>query len=123
ILHERDHTRRFEWEARLGLAKGELTRLVMESEPARHAASGQVPERQVWQAIGSQLGLTEPEALALQQDFWACEQLDTAFVQFIAALRPRFKIGVLSNAWSEARSFHNARFQFDTWVDEAVYSA
>lgn len=123
LLHERDHTRRFEWEARLGLAKGQLTRLVMESQPAAHAASGEVAERQVWQAVGSQLGLTYTQTLALQQDFWACEQMDTALVQFIAALRPRYKIGVLSNAWSEARAFHNAKFRFNTWVDAAVYSA
>jgi putative hydrolase of the HAD superfamily len=123
LLRERDHTRRFEWEARLGLAQGQLTRLVMESRPAAQAASGAVSERRVWQAVGRQLGLTETQVLALQQDFWACEQMDTAMVQFVTALRPRYKIGVLSNAWSEARAFHNARFKFDTWVDVAVYSA
>jgi len=123
ILHERDHTKRFEWEARLGLAKGQLTRLVMDSEPAAHAASGEISEPQVWQAVGSRLGLTEAQTLELQHDFWACEQMDTALVQFMAALRPRYKIGILSNAWSEVRSFHNAKFKFNTWVDVAVYSA
>jgi HAD superfamily hydrolase (TIGR01509 family) len=123
ILHEGDHAKRFEWEVRLGLAKGQLTRLVLDSGPAARAASGEVSERQVWQAVGNQLGLTESQTLALQHDFWACEEVDAAFVQFIAKLRPRYKIGILSNAWSEARSFHNAKFEFNTWVDVAVYSA
>lgn len=123
ILHERDYTRRAEWETRLGLAPGQLTRLVQASEPAALAASGQVLERQVWQAVGNQLGLNETQILELQRDFWSSEQLDLPLVQFIQSLRPRYKIGILSNAWSEARSFHNAKFKMNTWVDAAVYSA
>jgi epoxide hydrolase-like predicted phosphatase len=44
-------------------------------------------------------------------------------VEFIQSLRPRYKIGILSNAWSDARLFHNSRFKMNTWVDAAVYSA
>jgi hypothetical protein len=47
ILHEKDHAKRFVWESRLGLPQGELTRLVLDSEPAARAASGQVAEREV----------------------------------------------------------------------------
>jgi epoxide hydrolase-like predicted phosphatase len=123
ILHEKDHTKRYEWEARLGLSQGELTRLVLDSEPAAHAASGQVTEREVWRAVGRRLGLVDAQILELQRDFWSSEQLDLVFVGFLQSLRPRYKIGILSNAWSEARTFHNARFGFSTWVDAAVYSA
>jgi glucose-1-phosphatase len=123
ILHEKDHTKRFEWEARLGLSQGELTRLVLGSEPAARAASGQVSERAVWQAVGSSLGLADNQTLELQRDFWSSEQLDPELVRFLQSLRPRYKIGILSNAWSDARTIHNARFKFDAWVDAAVYSA
>ncbi len=123
ILHERDYTQRIEWETRLGLPPGQLTRLVLDSEPAAHAASGQVTERQVWQAVGAQLGLDEAHILELQRDFWSSEQLDITLVRFIQRLRPRCKIGILSNAWSDARSFHDAKFKMNTWVDVAVYSA
>lgn len=123
ILREKDLAKRFEWDKRLGLAPGQLTRLVLDSEPAAHAASGEVSERQVWQAIGTQLGLDDAQILELQRDFWSGEQLETALVQFIQSLRPRYKIGILSNAWSDARFFHNTRFKMNTWVDVAVYSA
>jgi len=123
ILHERDHAKRIEWETRLGLPPGQLARLVLDSEPAAHAASGQVTERQVWQAVGVQLGLDEAQTLELQRDFWSSEQLDITLVQFVQGLRPRYKVGILSNAWSEARSFHNAKFKMNTWVDVQVYSA
>jgi epoxide hydrolase-like predicted phosphatase len=123
ILLEKDHTRRFVWEARLGLPKGQLTRLVVDSEPAAHAASGQVAEREVWQAVGRTLGLEDAQILELQRDFWSSEELDPTLVPFIRSLRPQYKIGLLSNAWSDARSIHNDRFKFDAWVDMAIYSA
>jgi epoxide hydrolase-like predicted phosphatase len=123
ILHDREHAKRSEWETRLGLPPGQLTRLVLGSEPAAHAASGEVTEWQVWQAVGVQLGLDEAHSLELQRDFWSSEQLDVTMVRFIQTLRPRYKVGILSNAWSDARSFHNAKFEMNTWVDVQVYSA
>jgi epoxide hydrolase-like predicted phosphatase len=123
LLHERDHTKRFEWEARLGLPQGQLTRLALDSELAAHAASGAVSERAVWQALGKQLGLVAEQVLELQHDFWSSEQLDVELVQFLQSLRPHYKLGILSNAWSAARSFHNAKFKFNEWMDAAIYSA
>ena len=123
ILHEKDYTRRYVWEARLGMPRGQLTRLVRDSEPASHAASGRVAEREVWQAVGRTLGLEDAQILELQRDFWSSEELDPILVPFIQSLRPRYKIGLLSNAWSDARSIHNARFKFNAWVDMAIYSA
>lgn len=123
ILHEHDHTKRTGWEKRLGLAPGELTRIVQDSEPAAHAASGEVRERQVWEAVAKRLGLDVTQIPGLQRDFWSSEQLDTTLVQFIQSLRPRYKVGILSNAWSDARFFHNTKFKMNTWVDTAVYSA
>ncbi len=123
LLHETDHAKRSQWETRLGLPPGQLTRLVLDSEPAAHAATGQVAERQVWQAVGSQLGLDEAQTLKLQRDFWASEQLDITMVRFVQSLRPHYKVGILSNAWSDARAFHNAKFKMNTWADVQVYSA
>jgi epoxide hydrolase-like predicted phosphatase len=123
ILHEKDHTRRHAWETRLGLPQDALTRLVLGCEPAAQAAWGQVAESKVWQVVGNRLGLTSDQISELQRDFWSSEQPDLVFVEFLQSLRPRYKIGILSNAWSDARTFHNLRFKFDTWVDAAVYSA
>lgn len=123
ILREKDHAKRFEWEKRLGLEPGQLTRIVHDSEPAAHAASGEVSEREVWNAVGKQLNLDVDQISQLQRDFWSSEQLETELVQFIQRLRLRYKIGILSNAWSEARYFHNTKFRMNTWIDAAVYSA
>jgi len=123
IVHERDQTGRAKWEAQLGLLPGELTRLVFGTESGARAALGQATESMVWTEVGSQLALTDAQTTDLRRDFWSGEQLDTGLVTFIQGLRPQYRIGILSNAWSDARSIHNAKFKFDDWVDLAVYSA
>ena len=123
LVHQKGHDKRREWEARLGLPQEGLTRLVFDSPWAARAASGEVSEPEVWKQVGGQLGLRDDQLPELQRDFWAGEQLDAELVQFIQGLRPRYKIGVISNAWSDARHFHNSKFKMNTWTDVAVYSA
>jgi putative hydrolase of the HAD superfamily len=123
LLHETNHDKRHEWEARLGLSQGQLRQIVSATPAAARAASGAVSEQDVWKEIGGQLGLREDQLPELQRDFWAGEQLDTELVQFVQSLRPHYKIGIISNAWSDARFFHNDKFKMNTWTDGAIYSA
>ncbi len=123
IVHEQDQVGRSKWEARLGLPSGQLTRLVFDMESAARAPLGQVSERRVWADVGRQFGLTDEQTYELRRDFWSGEHVDTTLVQFITSLRPHYRIAILSNAWSDARSIHNVRFNFSAWVDLAVYSA
>ena len=123
LVRQKNHDKRHEWEARLGLPQGQLTQLVFGSEAAARAASGEIPEQDVWKEVRHQLGVPEDQQPELQRDFWAGEQLDTELVQFIQSLRPRYKIGIISNAWSDARLFHNVKFKMNTWTDGATYSA
>jgi epoxide hydrolase-like predicted phosphatase len=123
LVHQRDRDKRREWEARLGLPQEGLTRLVFDSPWAARAASGEVSEAEVWKQVGGQLGLRDDQLPELSRGFWAGEQLDAGLVEFIQGLRPRYKIGIISNAWSDARTFHNLKFKMNTWTDVAVYSA
>ena len=123
LIHETNHDKRHEWEARLGLAQDQLRQIVFATQAAARAASGAVSEQEVWKEVGSQFGLREDQLPELQRDFWAGEQLDTELVQFVASLRLRYKIGIISNAWSDARFFHNEKFKMNTWTDGAIYSA
>ncbi len=123
LVHDKSHDKRHEWEARLGLSPGQLRQIVFGSEAAARAASGGVPEQDVWKEVCRQFGLNEDQQPELQCDFWAGEQLDAELARFVQSLRPRVKIGIISNAWSDARFFHNAKFKMNTWTDGAIYSA
>jgi putative hydrolase of the HAD superfamily len=44
-------------------------------------------------------------------------------VQFVQTLRPCYKTGIISNAWSDARPVLHQKFDLDRYVDMTIYSA
>jgi putative hydrolase of the HAD superfamily len=123
LIRVENHDRRRQWETRLGLPHGEVTRAVFDSEEAARAVLGEIPESTMWQSVGRKLGLSDVQVEEFHQDFFAGEYFDAELAGFIASLRPRFKTGIISNAWSDARPILNRQFNLDGYVDAAIYSA
>jgi putative hydrolase of the HAD superfamily len=57
------------------------------------------------------------------QEFWSGDNLDTELYQFIKKMRASYKIGLLSNAWSGARSVLDSRYHMLDVFDVSVFSA
>jgi epoxide hydrolase-like predicted phosphatase len=110
------------WEARLGLAPGELrTRL---GAVWRDGSVGQITEADVERLTGEILGLGRADLDAFLADLWA-EYLGTLNVElaaYFAALRPRYRTGILSNSFVGAREREQARYGFGDLCDTIVYS-
>jgi len=73
--------------------------------------------------VTSTLKLNEHELAEFKLDFWKGERFNAELVQFIQTLRPRYKTGIISNAWSDARPVLNRKFDLDRYVDMTIYSA
>jgi epoxide hydrolase-like predicted phosphatase len=123
LIRVQNHDKRHAWEARLGLPHEYVTQAVFRSEEADRAIWGEIPEAEMWQSVGRRLGLSEAQIDEFHRDFFAGELFDVELTQFINSLRPRFKTGIISNAWSDARAVLNARFDLDRYVDVTIYSA
>ncbi len=117
-----DHSKIRAWEARLGLPEKGLAKELFGTEQAGLAMIGKVGEPEHWQHVGARLGLEAKQVKELQNDFWAGWQLDVELVQFIRALRPRYKTALLSNAFSGARQAFD-KFGFGDAIDTIVISA
>ncbi len=118
-----DPSGRQKWEARLGLADGELSKIVFDSEAASRAMLGQVSESAIWEHVASTLRLDAAQLAELERDFWSGDWLDTELVEFLRSLRPRYKTGILSNAWSGAREAFVNLFGLGQVVDAIIISA
>jgi glucose-1-phosphatase len=118
-----DYTSRRKWEARLGLIEGGLEQVVFDSDVAIRAMMGDVPESAVWANAGAVFRITPEELEQLRIDFWAGDALDEELVRFLGGLRPRYRTGILSNAWSGARDVFAGRHGLDRAVDAIIISA
>lgn len=106
---------------RLGMEYEDLVRLVFESETSRTASIGAISEDEHWLAVARRLKRPN-EADALRDEFFAGDVIDRALVDFIRSLRPRWKTGLISNAWSGLRAYLVEK-KFDDAFDSLVISA
>ncbi len=123
ILRTEDHTFRTDLATRLGLDREGLERIVFDGEVSERATLGQIGVDELWQDICARLQLP-PERLAeLQQGFWGGDRLDTELVDYIRSLRPKYRSGLLSNAWLDMRQVLQERMHILDAFDEVIISA
>lgn len=123
IVRTADAAGRRRWEEQLELPPKALEALVFDSEPAKRATLGQATESEVWAHVARTLNLDDAQLQACQRDFWGGDRLDTELVDLIQSLRPRYRTGILSNAWPRARTAFTERFGLDAAVDDILISA
>ena len=118
-----DSSGRIKWEKRLGLPPGGLSRIVFDSPESIQASLGQVPFSSVWEHVGQALSLSPVDVNQLRQDFFAGDHLDMELAAFLRGLRPRYKTGILSNAFSDGRKIIETTYQLEKAVDVIIISA
>ncbi len=123
IVRTEDQTGRLRAAARLGVAPEELYHEVFDSPVAALATIGQAPAEAVWAYVAERFRLDATGLAALRADFWAGDRRDDALVAFIRSLRPAFRTGILSNAWSDGRAIIAGHFGLQDVVDDIVISA
>jgi len=114
---------RRKWEINLGLNEGELSTLIFESDVAHQATLGILPERVIWEHVSEVLKLGDESLEQLKKDFWQNDQLDMQLVNYLREIRPPYRTGILSNAWSNGRQLFTEIYHLNEVVDEMIISA
>jgi epoxide hydrolase-like predicted phosphatase len=107
---------------RLGLEYEALIKLVFDSESARLAAIGKISEEQHWSSTVKSLGMPASALPSLREEFFAGDILDLSLLNYIRSLRGRYKVGLISNAWSGLRDWLLSR-KVDQSFDQMIISA
>ena len=122
LLKMEDFTPHRYWEKRLGLQTGQLVEIVHNNPLGQQALIGQITAEDFWLDVGQQLDLSPEDAARLRTDFSNADAWDKRLLALIQSLRPRFKMGIISGAMSDARRVVQA--QVDTNLfDVMVFSA
>ncbi len=90
---------------RLNTTYEDLVQIVFESESSNRASLGEITADAHWDAVTRRLRLPASEAKELRREFFAGDIIDRELVNYIRTLRPRYKTGVISNAWPDTREY------------------
>ena len=124
LLRTEDHQPRLKLSGDLGIDYDGLMKLTFGGESARRATIGEITEEEHWEIVRQQIKKSPAEMAAWCEQFWTADKHDTELIQFIGNLRSRLRTGLLSNAWSGARSAITRRFPGTLDVfDVTIFSA
>jgi epoxide hydrolase-like predicted phosphatase len=117
-----DHPR-LELARQLGIELEQLDSLIFFSESARKASLGEISVETHWEAVRKSLAIS-PEAMSGSLDlYWSADDVNWELLEVIRKLRPKYKVGMLSNAWDNLRNTLHSRWNIDGLFDELVISA
>jgi epoxide hydrolase-like predicted phosphatase len=84
---------------RLGLTYEELVKIVFESRSSQDASIGRITEDEHWKNVARALHRPLKDRDALRTEFFAGDIVDRELIAFIRSLRPKYRTGLISNAW------------------------
>ena len=123
ILRTEVQSPRLRWAERLGVSPEVLSATVFDSDAAAEATVGRLPAEAAWAHVAAAFDLDADALAQLRADFFSGDRCDDALVAFLRGLRPAYKTGILSNAWSDGRQVIAGKFALDDAVDDLVISA
>ena len=101
ILRTEDPGSREQLAADLGLTRHELEKLVFGGDLGTRAQKGEITPEELWASARSALKLPSDAYPDFGERFFGGDRVDHDLVNFIRSLKPRYKIGIISNAWKD----------------------
>jgi len=123
ILRTVDASRRETMACRLGTTREELEQKLFLSETSIQSEIGQLSETAHWEAVLEHYGQPPEKMREMYMEFFAGDEIDLQLLDFIASLKPRYKVGLLSNAWMNARQNITQLHDFMDLFDVSIFSA
>ncbi len=123
LLRTEDRGPRAALEARFGLAPGASEVLVFNGPVGTQAQQGAIPSAALWAYVQSELGLDAAGVEDFRRAFFGGEVLDTALVELVRSLRPRYQTAIISNAMDDLLEVITERYPMADAFDLIVGSA
>lgn len=101
IARTEDLAPRDQLAAELGVTRDRLNYLFFSGPEGTRAQTGQISVPELMTYIRGELGLSPGEVPDLRERFFGGDLVDPTLVDFIRGLRPQYKVGIISNAWSQ----------------------
>jgi len=110
---------------RFGMDYEDIDKLVFGGGPngtSARATLGELTEDEHWLHVMKLLKQPAEERKNIEREFFGGDVLDRSLVDFLRSLRPQYKTGLISNAWSGLRAYIE-REKFVDAFDKLIISA
>ena len=103
LLHLGDPRPHEDLARQLGIPVNELRHEVFDGPLSVAAQRGEISPAALWAALAAKWGWPPERSAELARAFWAGVRVDAVWPRWLQTLRPTYRTGLLSNAWSDLR--------------------
>ena len=107
----------------LGRTYTQLEDVVFNGPTGLPAALGELSAEQHWSSVAKTLQIAETQIPSFQDKFWGGDRMDAQLVDYIRGLKGHYRTALLSNAWSDLRSYLEEHWKISDAFDLMVISA
>lgn len=83
----------------------DIEKLVFGSPSAARASVGEITEEEHWLNVMKALKLPASEVQRVRDEFFGGDVIDRSLLEFLRSLKPKYKVGLISNAWDGLRAY------------------
>lgn len=123
ILRTRDFGFREAVARRLGTTRKEMEQVVFLSSSAKQTEMGKISDEQHWQNVLRHFEQPQEDYRQIYRDFFAGDEIDLEMITYIQTLKPKYQLGLLSNAWKNARETITVMHSYLHLFDVSIFSA
>jgi epoxide hydrolase-like predicted phosphatase len=105
-----------------GMDYEDIDKLVFGTPSAARASVGEITEEEHWRNVMKILKRPVTEYERIRAEFFAGDVIDHTILNFLRSIKPKYKVGLISNAWSGLRSYI-VREKFDNVFHHMTISA
>ena len=107
---------------RFGTTRAELESFTFSSDSSLRSEIGEITDKEHWETVLRKFGQPINNYLAIYDEYFCGDAIDEELMSYATSLKPKYRLGLLSNAWMNARPLLKVRFQFIEAFDVSLFS-
>lgn len=108
--------------ARFGVTRTELEMFIFMSETSLRSEVGELSDKEHWENVLHHFNQPVSDYTKVYDEYFSGDSIDQEMLAFAVSLKPDCQLGLLSNAWVNARPLLGERFDFIDTFDVSVFS-
>jgi epoxide hydrolase-like predicted phosphatase len=108
---------------RFGVTRPELEAFIFMSETSLRSEVGELSDKEHWENVLRHFNQPVGDYLKIYDEYFSGDAVDDELLAFAVSLKPDYRLGLLSNAWVNARPLLSKHFDFIDAFDVSVFSS
>ena len=107
---------------RFGVTRAELEAFIFMSETSLRSELGELTDKEHWETVLRHFNQPVEDHLKVNDEYFSGDAIDQELLAFAVSLKPDYQLGLLSNAWVNARPQLSKHFDFINEFDVSIFS-